>query len=74
MKQLKKIEMFPSQLQLHNTDDTLMVLDYDGQQGMFTRLDWIDEDPILANYNLKDQNEILNSLESTYNESFFAKN
>ena len=45
-------------------------LEFDGQQGLFTRDEWVNED--LQDYNKEEQEIILSALESTYNGNFFA--
>ena len=68
---LEKIFTFPSSLQLL-TDKGILNLDFDGTQGTFTKKEW-QQDEKISCFNEADQAKILQYLENTCNENFFAE-
>ena len=73
MKTLKSIKKFPCHFRITTTEDDILVLDYDGQQGVFTREQWLD-DEVLCQFDEESQDAILNELENTCNNNFFYIN
>jgi hypothetical protein len=70
MKTLESIKKFPCHFRITTTDEEILVLDYDGQQGVFTRKQWLD-DEVLCQFDKQSQEAILNELENTCNGNFF---
>lgn len=68
---LEKIQIYPSNLQLHTTQGVLS-LDFDGQQGLYTEDEWR-EDEVISQFDHEDQIKILDTLSLTCNTDFFAE-
>jgi hypothetical protein len=70
MKTLKSIKKFPCHFRITTTDEEIIVLDFDGQQGIFTQEEWL-YDEVLCQFDEQSQKAILNELENTCNNFFF---
>ena len=72
-KQAQKIKSFPTELQITWGDKERQIdyLNYDGQQGEFTRSEWLSEDEIVSQYDDKSKEEILRILDNSCNCNFF---
>ena len=70
MKTLKLIKKFPCHFRITTTDEEILVLDYDGQIGIFTREEWLDDEAI-CQFDANSQQAILNELENTCNNFFY---
>jgi|JI6StandDraft_1071083.scaffolds.fasta_scaffold927810_2 hypothetical protein len=67
---LKSIKSFPGHLRLFTTNEEILILDYDGQQGLFTKNEWIDDETLMQ-FDEDSQAVIINYLENTSNNFFY---
>ncbi len=74
-KRLVNIKSYGSNLELTYNDghefNEIELLGFDGQIGVFTKDEW-NEDDIISTYNINDRKSILDILEHTSNNNFFA--
>lgn len=66
------IKQYPCELHIKADDSNTYVLNYDGQQGLFTRNEWKD-DEVVSLFDDETQEYILDRLEMTTSNNFFAE-
>jgi len=75
MKTAKKIKSYPNQIHIYygNKEEEIDYLTYEGQQGEYTRTEWLSEDEIVSQYDDESKEEILRILDNSSNIIFFKK-
>jgi len=72
MKTAQKIKSYPNQIHIYygNKEEEIDHLTYEGQQGEYTRSEWLD-DEIVSQYDDESKEEILRILDNSCNCNFF---
>ena len=70
---LAAIKHYPAQLKLITECGKVLTLNYDNQQGEFTREEWSEDDDIVSQFDEESKEEILNALDNTSNVDFFRQ-